>query len=293
MLTTYPFFLPIAQTTDMILIHYIRLTRPVNFVITAATVILIGWLIGDSGFQSWFDVLAAAFSAALIGAGANAQNDAFDAAIDRINKPERPVAAGHIGVSGALRFGYILSGAGMTIGAAINPVCALIAISTPLLLYVYNRYLKKTALWGNLSVSAITGLALIYTGAAVQNLMPAVIPAVFAFLIHLAREIVKDMEDIEGDRIHGAMTFPVRNGLKKSSALVAAVILMLIAVTVWAAVNENYSIRFMIMLAAGVYPLLIYSVMILWIRPGKATYSQISSIFKICMVTGLIAILLG
>lgn len=277
----------------MILLHYIRLTRPVNFVITAVTVVLIGWLIGESGSSPWFGILAAALSAALIGAGANAQNDAFDADIDRINKPDRPVAAGQITVRGALRFGFLLLAAGMALGMTINAACAVIAVLTPFLLYVYNRYLKKTALWGNLTVSAITGLALIYAGAAAEHIRPSLMPALFAFLIHLAREIVKDMEDIEGDRLNGAMTFPVRFGLKKSSALVTAAVLILIAVTIWAALDGSYSVRFIFILAAGVYPLLVYSLTVMWIRPRRETFSRISALFKVCMVTGLIAILMG
>ena len=67
-----------------------------------------------------------------------------------------------------------------------------------------------------LIIALLTGLAFIYGGFAVGNPVAAIVPAVFAFLINLIREIVKDIQDIEGDTKAGVITFPIKFGFKKS-----------------------------------------------------------------------------
>ena len=56
---------------------------------------------------------------------------------------------------------------------------------------------------GNITVAFLTGLVFIFGGVVVENPSAAIVPAVFAFLINLIREIVKDIEDVEGDNKAG------------------------------------------------------------------------------------------
>ena len=70
---------------------------------------------------------------------------------------------------------------------------------------------------GNLIVSILTGLVFIYGGVAVNNPLAAIIPAIFAFLINLIREVVKDMQDVEGDLKQEMITFPGKFGFKAQS----------------------------------------------------------------------------
>lgn len=275
------------------LTHIIRLIRPVNLLITLFTVALIGWMISESFWNDVWIISLAAISAGLIGAGANAGNDVCDVDIDRINKPGRPIPSGTVSVREATIVWLLLTVAGLTASLGLNLVCALIAALTSVMLYVYNRFLKKTVLWGNFTVSLISGLALIYTGAAMNTVEPVIIPALFAFLVHFAREIVKDMEDIDGDRINGAMTFPVRFGLVYSSALVTFLIFLLAVLTIAVPVLGIYSGRFLILVAAGIYPLLMLSIFFLWHRPRKESYYRISIILKISMIIGVLAIIFG
>ena len=67
-------------------------------------------------------------------------------------------------------------------------------------------------LLGNFSVASLTGLTFIYGGISVSNISVAVIPALFALLINFVREIVKDMEDVNGDIQNGIETFPYKFG---------------------------------------------------------------------------------
>ena len=80
--------------------------------------------------------------------------------------------------------------------------------------------MKRIILLGNFIVAFLTGLAFIYGGIAVNNFKYAVIPAIFAFLINFIREIVKDMEDIEGDKSAGIFSFPYLYGFKRSKRMI-------------------------------------------------------------------------
>ncbi len=272
--------------------HLILLTRPVNVIITMMAVGVIGWMIpGDPALDYGQLIVLAALSAGMIAAGANAGNDAIDADIDRINRPGRPIPAGKVTVQEARYVWITLTSAGIILSIGINPVCAAMAVLTSVFLYLYNRYLKRTPIWGNLAVSLITGLALVYTGAALHAVQHTVVPALFAFLIHFAREIVKDMEDMEGDRIHGARTFPVRFGLRSSVAFASLLLAALLILIPAAAVMYDYPALFLYITVAGVFPLVIGSVILMWIRHGKKTFSLVSLILKICMVIGIAAFL--
>ncbi len=69
-------------------------------------------------------------------------------------------------------------------------------------------------------IAFLTGFAFIYGAIAVNNVRAAFIPAVFAFLINFIREIIKDMEDVEGDKRLGVFTYPILFGFKKAKRMV-------------------------------------------------------------------------
>ncbi len=90
----------------------------------------------------------------------------------------------------------------------------LIVIFAVVLLYYYSARLKRTIIAGNVVVGFMTGMAFIYGGTTVGHVERALIPAIFAFLINFARELVKDVEDIEGDKKEQAVTLPVKYGIR-------------------------------------------------------------------------------
>ena len=74
---------------------YITLIRPVNFLITAASIYVSCLLAGGTGAQ-FIAMIFASLGGACIGAGGMVINDYFDIDIDRINKPERPLPSGRV-----------------------------------------------------------------------------------------------------------------------------------------------------------------------------------------------------
>ena len=226
------------------LIAYFQLTRPVNVLITFVSIPVACWIAGGTAY-SWFFTLLAGFTGALVAAGANAINDAFDIDIDRVNRPDRPLPRGALTQYDARRMWLVLSIVALGINLLLNSAALLIVFLSIALLYLYSARLKKTVLIGNLVIGLMTGMAFIYGGVVVGRWERAAVPAIFAFLVNLARELLKDVEDMEGDRREHAVTLPVKYGVVLSFVLATASLLVLIGVTIVVAIFALYRSAFL------------------------------------------------
>ena len=270
---------------------FVRLTRPVNLLITAVSVPAACVLAG----ADWSDavaVLLASLTAVFVAAGANAVNDVFDVEIDKVNRPDRPVASGILLPREALLFSFVLSGVGVVLNLALGVVPLLIALGSVVLLYYYSAYFKRTVIAGNVVVGMMTGLAFVYGAVVAGHAGRGVLPALFAFLINVAREVVKDMEDVEGDRKGNAQTLPVRYGMAPARMLASAVMALLIIVTLAAYVLGYYS-RVYLWLVIPIDMILAFSIFSVGRDPSPASLRKVSTLLKACMAIGLIAIYLG
>jgi geranylgeranylglycerol-phosphate geranylgeranyltransferase len=249
------------------------------------------WIAGGS-FNDWFIILLATLTGALVTAGANAINDLFDIEIDRINRPNRPLPSGALEQKEAKRMWFITSSISIGINLFINLSALLIVLFAIVLLYWYSARLKKTILIGNLVVGSMTGMAIIYGGAAVGSIDRAMIPALFAFLINLARELIKDVEDIEGDREEQALTLPIRYGVKLTLALSTALLLLLVGITIVVGLSAVYHRPFLyIVIIADI--LMSVSILIMWKDHSPINLRRVSIMLKVCMIIGLISIIAG
>ena len=208
----------------------LQLLRPLNCCITAASV-LIGAVAGGAVPPSapvWLAVLAAAL---ITGAG-NAFNDLRDLEIDRINRPRRPLPSGRLTPRRAALVAAASAAAGLGFAVGAGPVPGLIAAGTLAGLWLYSARLKSTVLWGNLLVAFLAALAFPFGALAGGALGRSWIPAGFALLFHLGREIVKDVEDLEGDRARGVRTLALAVGAPRARWAAVCVYALLIAGTV-------------------------------------------------------------
>lgn len=254
--------------------------------------IAIGALVSGS-VSPVFNLLFACFSGAFITGAANTINDFFDIEIDRINKPSRPLPAGLVSPSQVRNWSFILFATGIGLSFFINSIAFIIAVTSSLLLYFYSYKLKRTILWGNLAVSLVSALAFIYGGIAVERVEMAFIPAIFAFFYHYGREILKDVEDVPGDRVQNAKTFPIVYGLNPSRLLITTIFLLLILLTY---IPYNIGIFGKVYLAVvfvGVDLFLLYVIYSLWKNTSKENLHRLSNLLKIDMIVGLFAIFAG
>jgi geranylgeranylglycerol-phosphate geranylgeranyltransferase len=270
---------------------YIQLTRPVNLLIAFLSIFVGGFVTGT--IQPLSRLLLAALSGSLIAAAANAINDVFDLSIDRINKPQRPLPMGRVSVASARRFAWLLFIAGCGLVVLIHPLCLGIALISSFWLYLYSWRLKGTVLWGNFSVAFISGLAFVYGGLAVGRWKQAMIVGIFAFFYHFAREMIKDMEDVEGDLENNAMTLPVRYGIRPAQLVTSILIVILMGLTFIPYRLGIFNRVYLIIVLLGVDLVLIGVVVSLWIDPRPENWGRLSVLMKADMLMGLIAVYFG
>ena len=212
------------------LIAYLELARPLNGIIAFISAWLGGMFASQGNMENLVNIRLLLVSVAafvLLSAG-NAVNDYCDYNIDRINRPRRPLPSGRIRRTDALIFAIILTVIGIWLGTLINRKAIGFALLVFVALVSYAFWLKRTPFVGNLVVSGLTGSAFIAGGVAIDSVQGTLIPAIFAFLFTTAREIVKDLEDTEGDLKNNAKTLATLNpriAVRTAVGFMASVIL--------------------------------------------------------------------
>jgi len=270
----------------------IKIFRPVNFLITFISVIVAAIICQPSEIP-WLNVALAAFSASFVMASGNIINDIYDIEIDKINQPQRVLAASKISISSVVFLYTLLIVISLLFAWFINLIAFGIVIGTSILLFLYSKSLKKFSLVGNIVVAFLTGLVFIFGGVAVDNPDAAIVPALFAFLINLIREIVKDMEDVDGDAKVGIVTFPIKFGYQKSKYFILLITTSLIVITIYPFITELYKIEYFIVVMVIVNPILVYCSKKIFEDHSIKNLKKISNLLKLNMIFGLIAIYLG
>ena len=270
---------------------YFQLSRPVNAIITFVSIPVAFWIAGGV-LSSWLFILLAGLTGALVAAGANAINDAFDIDIDRINRPDRPLPRGALTIQDAQKMWLIVSIVALGINLFLNLTALLIVMLTIALLYLYSARLKRTVLLGNIVIGLMTGMAFIYGGVVAGRIEHAVVPAIFAFLINLARELLKDIEDMEGDRKEHAVTLPIKYGIAPALVLATASLLILIGTTIVVSIYQLYHSAFLFIVIIADC-LICVSIILMWRDRSSMAMRRVSTILKISMVIGLISIIVG
>jgi geranylgeranylglycerol-phosphate geranylgeranyltransferase len=274
------------------IIGFLKISRPLNCLITFMTVI-VGGLICSNDKHITVKLVLAGIIGFIVTATGNSINDFYDIDVDKINRPDRPLPSGILASKSVLIFCVILILIAPILSLQINIYAFIISIISILLLFLYSYKLKRIPLIGNILVSLLTVLAFIFGGVVVGNVTLAIIPAVFAFLINLIREVIKDMEDANGDMLLDISTFPIRFGDRASKYLVIGVTVILVLFTLIPFVFHTYSIEFFLIVMVIVNPILVYIVKSIFEDSSKQNLGRISSLLKLNMVVGLIAIYVG
>jgi geranylgeranylglycerol-phosphate geranylgeranyltransferase len=197
---------------------FFTITRPLNSFV-AGLAAIIAYLIATGTVIPQTLLLFSVV--ALITAAGNVINDFFDAAIDAINRPDRPIPAGAVSRTAARSFAVTLFLAGILVSFFTNPLCIAIAVINSLILVAYAGKLKRTLLIGNIAVAYLSASIFLFGGALNGwNGLVHIIPiAAITFFAMVSRELLKDAEDVEGDKAGDADTVPIRIGIKKTARL--------------------------------------------------------------------------
>lgn len=297
--------------------NYLKLIRYQNLLLLAFMQLIFryGFLKFQNIFLSLSDWQYAllVLSTVLIAAAGYIINDIMDQETDYDNKPESAIVGKSISEKTAYNLYFILNITGVGIGYYLANVInkpsfagAFIIISATL--YMYATSLKQMLLIGNIIVALLLSFSILIIG--LFDLLPATYDgnqaemgimfsilidyAVFAFIINFIREIIKDMEDIDGDYNQGMSTLPIAIGVSQTSKVVAALVLISTAVLLWY-INSNlmesklyFAVIYGLILLVG--PMIFIAIKV-WNAKTKKEFHLLSIVLKWVIFFGILSIL--
>jgi 4-hydroxybenzoate polyprenyltransferase len=303
---------------------FFRLIRWPNLVFIFLTQTLFYYLILVPGYAGEFTLTVPdgpmrpvlffllAASSVLIAAAGYIINDYFDLNIDRVNKPAKLVVEKIIKRRWTIIWHWILSSLGVLLGFYVswklpNPIVGLGNMACVILLWFYSTTFKRKLLIGNIIISLLTAWVILVlyvcefhvTGNVYRNVLSrlfkyAIVYGGFAFIISLVREVVKDIEDLEGDARYGCRTMPIVWGVNVAKVFAATWLVVLTGAVI---VIQFYALQSWQWLGAT-YCFLLLDLPLLWTlrklykAQTKAEYHLLSNVIKGIMLSGILSMII-
>jgi len=198
---------------------FVRITRPANSLAVGALV-LASCLVAGTGEGISFSVAMAVLGSVLIAAGGYVLNDVFDYETDRIIHRDRVLPRGEMSQTTARVYAQVLLIGSPLLFLFINRLSFVNVSLAALLLFFYSWKLKRTSgVIGNIAASLLASNGALIGGFVVGELANVIPLAICVFFATISREIVKDIEDLPGDRTTRSRTLPMLIGCRKASRL--------------------------------------------------------------------------
>jgi 4-hydroxybenzoate polyprenyltransferase len=251
-------------------------------------------------------------STILIAAAGYISNDYFDIVTDQINKPAKQYIGKQIGAGTALSISVLFSIFALILGIWLSvllnswmPAAMLLIAST--VAWWYALKLKRSFLWGNIAVAGMSAGTIVmawlienqYSNVPEQpfRVISGIIIAIslFAFLLSLLREIVKDIEDIEGDKLINCRSLPLVKGIPFTKLLlyILTVVTLLFLIVAQIYLMQFSRIVSVIWLFVCVEIPLMYFAWSLSSAQAKDDYHKLSSLLKWIMLGGIGTLVAG
>lgn len=295
-------------------LNYLNLIRYQNLLFIALVQIFLKYGLflpfGADTILSTFGYVLLVIATLCIAAAGNIINDIYDVEIDKINKPNKVLIGKKISEKNANRLFIILNVIAVAIGFYLSnsigkPGFAALFIVFSALLYLYASYLKGMLLIGNILISALVSMSLIIV--AMFDLLPAITAenqsaqsaifkivlhySLFAFSINLIREIVKDLQDINGDKKGGMNTLAIAIGRKRTVMIVFLLGVFITLGVVYYMYQNLYNEQILLLyfLFAIVAPLLYFCIKSYSAETTKE-FVFLSKLLKVIMFLGICSI---
>jgi 4-hydroxybenzoate polyprenyltransferase len=271
----------------------LKISRPVNLVIVAFAQLMAAYFLVETSRKGLpvlqdINLYLIILSTVIIAAAGYMINDYYDVKIDYVNKPDEVIIGKGMKRRVVLVFHTFLSLSGIAIGWLASPRVAVINFIAAFLLWWYSNSLKRLPFVGNFTVALLTGVSIWIIGYYYQKSELLVLTyAIFAFFLNLIREIIKDIEDRQGDRKHGCRTLPIVIGFRNTKRvifLIAICFVCAIMVVTFKINNLHLFIYF-----GGLSILFFVFMYKIYVADRKAHFSQLSILSKLLMLTGIIS----
>jgi len=297
----------------MVLATYFKLVRWKNLLL----IVFVFFVFKFSFFKalqivtklSLIDFFILLFSLLSLAAAGYIINDIFDVKTDLINKPAKTIVSQKISLETAKQWYKTTNTIGIVLGIAFclkinKPTSVFIFIGVSLLLYYYSKKLKKTPFIGNFVVSVLIAISVLIlplfdiefmVKSNNQNLASQIIWIlfIFAFSLNLIREIVKDIEDINGDYSLKMNTLPILLGSSRTRNFVLFLCVIPVGLLLYIILyySSIYKFTIMYILFFVLFPLL-YFIVKLKSAKKKNEFHKLSLMLKIIMFLGINSLLI-
>jgi len=169
--------------------------------------------------------------AAMLNAGNNALNQIYDLDIDRVNKPKRPLPSGRLSIGDAWRFTVVTYLLSLVLAWLVAPggrhECFWLVAIAVLCTFIYSvppLRTKRLGIWANITIAIPRGTLLKVAGwssvKTIAGVEPWYIGAIFGLFL-LGATTTKDFADMEGDRLGGCRTLPIRYGVRRAAWMIS------------------------------------------------------------------------
>ena len=298
------------------MMHFLNLVRWKNLLLIALAQLLIKYALFPS-FEatitlSDFQFTLLLFATLFIAAAGNIINDLYDVETDLVNKPSKVIVGKYISEKAAFNLFIVFNIIGVGIGFYLaNDIdrsgFATLFVIISALLYVYSTYLKYLLVIGNLVISMLIVLSILIVGLfdLIPNLSTSnnnihigifqilLVYSAFAFALNLVREIVKDIEDINGDYKAEMKTLPIVIGRERTTIIVFGLSLLPVFGMIYIIVDSLYKYQLvMAYLLLFVVAPMIYTSIKLYTAEREKDYNHISQLLKLIMLFGVLSLLM-
>lgn len=294
--------------------------RVPNLLIIALTFLLLRYLVFMPVYGAYsivagmgsFQYLLMVTSTMLIAAAGYISNDYFDIETDRVNKPEKQYIGLQFTAGMALTTSLFLSIVALALGIWLSLLLqkwlpAILLITALTVVWWYALSLKKSLLWGNIAVAGMSAgtIAMAWMietqfsqiSGEMFRIITCIITAIsiFAFLLSFLREIVKDIEDMEGDRLINCKSLPIVKGIPFTKTLL---LIFVVFTLLFLIIAQIYLVQFSKIFATIWLFIFVEIPLVFFLRALtkakiKADYHKLSSLLKWIMVGGIGSIIAG
>lgn len=292
------FFLQIIRWKNLLLIVLIQLL--VKYYLIP--------LFNQEAFLSHFHFTLVVLATVFIAIGGYVLNDLYDVAIDKINRPES-VWIPTVLTSRQAKVSYFLvTSLGLVLGIVVSlqidrPLFIVLFVIPVLALYLYAFKLKKMLIIGNVLVASLVAFSILiialfeqigfksfsFETLAINKVILGLL--VFSFLLNLLREIVKDIEDLTGDKTEGVISIPIKYGIKTTHKLLQGILTLVIGLLIAVAIlfykQEPLLVSFLIVVVVSL-------LLVFCFQLNKAVelkdYTKLSNLLKLIMSVGILSV---
>lgn len=266
---------------------YITILRPINGFMAGGAVMLGAWISGSP--LQWHNIIVLSIVTFMATGFGNLINDIIDIETDRISHPTRPLPSKKISRKEAIVYCIILSLISITAAGMTGFIYGIATLVPLTMLTLYAFFLKGTPFIGNVIVSVLVAYALLFGSLEAPHLNLLVIPAALAMLLNFSREVVKDIQDRDGDRAAG-ITTTASVSLHHLKMLLLAVSLLYIFILAVTLFLRIYGTPYSLVVIAGVIPLHMVRLFHLGKRNWTDRAGLLSALIKAEMLGGLLAL---